>query len=70
MLAGTVDLSRVKAFGCVEFNKGKDMAGVGTLAAVAFVRVNVMLLVLLKEVLGKFNGEALDGLSTTGPLLD
>ncbi len=69
-MAGTLEVFSVNALGALVLMTGKVIAGAGVSTVVGLVSVNVKVLVALNEVLGKFNGEALEGKSVTGPLAD
>jgi hypothetical protein len=70
IVAGNPDAFSEKALGAFVFITGSETVGVVAGMLVGLVSVNVIGLVEVKEVFGKFKGELLEGISTTGPVGD
>ena len=70
MVAGSPAALSEKALGAFVLITGSETVGVVAGMFVGLVSVNVIGLVEVKDVLGKFKGELLEGVSTTGPVGD
>ena len=70
MVAGNPDAFSEKALGAFVLITGSETVGVAARMLVVLVSVNVIGLVEVKDVFGKFNGELLEGVSTTSPVRD